>query len=360
MSKEHGKEIVNLLQILKDTSDQQISSVSCDTGKLIRLAEMHRVTYPLLVYAQQHEGVFSGEQISQLDSRCRQNAQRSLVQLHELTRMAIRLNETGIGYVCIKGPQLARMIYGREAFKESVDLDIMLVNQKDLSAIHDTLTGLGYTRSNLNNFKTACKRMIFLIAQREVHYFSRETRCAIDLHVRPGANTYLTASRFRSILSEVSLVDLEGTAIPVLPDEAYFVYLCYHGSLHQFSRLAWLQDIRAFLSLKRNLLDYEKLMIIARSLRTERGVYLAMLLLQQYFGDEIPEQLKKQIVISKRLNFLASVCHRMLLRDTGYGFTLHGRAGKLIYMMFLIKGFAGKIDLIYGIFMRFVVKRILR
>jgi hypothetical protein len=353
-------ELELLLHILKGTSDRQISPGLCNTARLIQLAETHRVVYQLLLFAQQHHDIFTGEQISHLGNLCRQGALHSLTQLQELKRIAAVLNINCIGYVCIKGPQLSRMIYGRQALKDSLDLDIMLVHEDDLMKVHSILSGLGYTRSNLNKYKGKLTRKIFLIAKREVQYFNRETRCAIDLHVRPGANTYLTAKYFNGLFSGLHTSDLEGTKVPVLSDEDYFVYLCYHGSLHQFSRLAWLMDIRAFLSLKRKVLDYRRIMAIALSLRTERSVYLAMLLLLQYFGDEIPRDIADNIRYNNRFRYLVAVCTNIIGRDPGYWMTLRGRTEKILYIMLLIKGIAGKIDWLNGIFMRFVVKRIIR
>ena len=349
-------EIAILLQIVKGDIDLQISLGSCSIDRLIQLAEMHRVVYQLLIFARQHNDIFTGEQIIQLENRCRQGALRSLTQLHELKRIAGVLNEKDIGYVCIKGPQLSRMIYGREALKESVDLDILLERAEDLMKVHTILSGLGYTHSNLNQYKGKYARKIFLIAKREVHFFNRETRCAIDLHVRPGANTYLTAKYFNGFLSDLVAADLEGTRVPVLSDEYYFVYLCYHGSLHQFSRLAWLMDIRAFLSLKREVFDYGKLLSIARSLHAERSVYLTMLLLQQLLGDEIPGDIAVNIRNNKRFRYLVSVCANMTGRDPIYWMTLIGRTEKVIYIMLLIKGMAGRIDWLYGILMRQLIK----
>lgn len=352
-------EIELLLQIVKGSALPEITESSFSAPRLIQLAERHKVVYQLLLFAQQHETLFTGEQIEKLNSRCRNMALHSLTQLHELKRIAAVFNEKGMGYLCIKGPQLSRMIYGREALKESVDLDIMLLHQEDLTEAHTILSGLGYTRSNLNRYKGKTIRKIFLIAKREVQYFNRESRCAIDLHIRPGANTYLTAKYFKDFFSDLQKIDLEGTVVPVLSDEVYFVYLCYHGALHQFSRLAWLLDIRAFLALKRDTLDYEKLLAVARSLRTERSVFLAMMLLQLYFKDEMPNALACRIRKNKRMHYLVRICAKMLSCEPGYPGSFRGRAGKIMYIMMLVKGIDGKIDWFYGIFMRFVVKRFL-
>ena len=54
------------------------------------------------------------------------------------------------------------------------------------------------------------------------------------------------------------------------------------------------------------------------------------------------------------MNALVNICRQMIGKDEGYGLSLRGRIGKLMYMMILIKGFAGKVDLLYGIFLRFL------
>ena len=117
-------EVKILLKILKGRGDQELSDDPFDAEKLIRLAEMHRVTYQLYVFAQGHPGILNDSQVEMLSDRCRKNALRSLNQLQELIRITGDFQEAGIPVVVLKGPQLARMVHGREALKESVDLDI--------------------------------------------------------------------------------------------------------------------------------------------------------------------------------------------------------------------------------------------
>jgi len=356
MSEELEKEINILLRILKGVPDQSITEESFNTDSLIRLAGMHRVSHPLLVYAQDHPGLFTPAQIESLSLHCRNNAIRSLGQLGELIRVARGLSHAGIAFVVIKGPQLARMLYGREALKESVDLDMMLVCESDLERAHLLLSGMGFTQSNLNAYPGKFSRKIFLIAKREVHYVNPVSQIHIDLHLRAGANTYLTAGRFRNFFEPLETFDVEGQPVNILLPEQYLSYLCYHGSLHQFSRIAWLMDIRAFLSVKRNILNYDKVLALALKIKAERSLFLAMILLHQYFGDQIPAVIERAITQRKRIGLLARVCRRMLTRNSDYGLTLQGRLNKLFYMMVLIKGFAGRLDLLYGIVMRMLAE----
>ncbi|HEX2394652.1 MAG TPA: nucleotidyltransferase family protein [Bacteroidales bacterium] len=351
----HNKEIKLLLEIATEPGNNAISLAGMNIQQLMQLAFRHKTVYHLHVFAHKNSHLFSKEQLKNIEERSRRSAIQSLVQLYELKKIARTLDDNGISYCCIKGPQLSRMLYGREALKESVDLDIILGKASDLQQVHELFYKLGYSVSNLNEYPGKWRRKIFLIAKREVHYYNRENNCAIDLHIRPGANTYLTEKYFKGFLTGLKTYDLEGTPIPVLQDESYFVYLCYHGALHQFSRLAWLLDIRAFLIMKETTLNFDTVHRIARSLNIERCVILALLLLEKYFGDAFISKVDYSLQ-TKLMHLLAADCYEMLRSQPGYALSLKGRYNKVIYIMKLIKGLPGKIDWFYGIFMRQVIK----
>ncbi len=345
-------EIEILLRILKGEDLSDCSRGEWDVTALTQLALRHKQAYPLLQFARQYSSLFPGDLFPQIENHCRKSAFQSLSQLNELKRIAGRLNESGIPIVVIKGPQLSRMLYGREAMKESVDLDIMLVNGNDLPTVHALLTEAGYTHSNLNDYPGKIRRKLFLIAKREVSYYNPGNRIAIDLHIRPGANTYLTESRFNDFFQRLQQYDLEGTPVTILSDEAYFVYLCYHGALHQFARLAWLADIRAFLKVKAEGMDFNKVQAIAGKWRVMNCVDLALRLIKNYFQEEyLPYALPE----SWRLKYLASCCKKVLYKKPGYGIALSGRINKTIYIGFLLEGLAARIDWLFGITMRKLV-----
>jgi hypothetical protein len=350
------KEVKTLLNILKGNGEKTWSGDPFDSEKLIRLAGIHRVTYQLYVFAQCHPGMLNTSQVEILADRCRKNALRSLEQLQELIRIAGALQQAGISVVVLKGPQLARMVHGREALKESVDLDMLLIHDTDLPKAHLLLTSAGYTQSNLNAHPGKLSRKIFLIAKREVHYFNPLNKSHIDLHARAGANTYLTDGLFRDIFKELETFDLDGQPVTIFAREQYLVYLCYHGALHQFSRLGWLMDIRAFVLAHQDVMDYRKAVSLARKNKSETCLFLAFSLLEKYFNDNVPDVLKQSMPGNNRFSYLVSSCYKMLSHEPGYGLTLAGRANKLVYMMRLLNNLPGRMDLLYGISMRFVSK----
>jgi hypothetical protein len=345
-------EIGILLRILKGIDLSDCAQGEWDAYELTKLAIHHKQAYRLLQFARQNTKLFPGELIEQIEHYCRKSAFQSLNQLNELKRIMDSLNNNGILSLVIKGPQLSRMIYGREALKDSVDLDLMLVDGNDLPAVHSLLTNSGYSRSNLNDYPGSFRRKLFLIAKREIFYYNPGLKIAIDLHIRPGANTYLTEHRFSDFFQRIKPYDLEGTSVTVLSDEAYFVYLCYHGALHQFSRLAWLMDIRAFLKLKGANMDMQEIQTIAGNWRVANCVALALQLIREYFGEEYIFFNQGPVF---RINYLASSCCNILNRNSGYGSTIPGRIAKTVYIMFLLEGMAARVDWVYGMVMRKVV-----
>ncbi len=60
---------------------------------------------------------------------------------------------------------------------------------------------------------------------------------------------------FSDVFNDLETFDLDGHPVTIFAREQYLVYLCYHGALHQFSRLGWLMDIRAFVATFRDVLD---------------------------------------------------------------------------------------------------------
>ena len=342
------KSAQNLLTLLRGDAPQPA------TDKLVSMAQLHRVSYEVWRYAQHNPGFLTKRQLEKLDAHCRTNALRALDQLLELTRLSKAFHDAGIAYASVKGQQLSRMLYGRHAQKESVDLDILLARSADLEKAHAVITSMGYTQSAISRYKGKFPRRVFLIAKREVDYFNPATQCRIDLHVRPGANTYLTAFYFRNFFMELETTMIDGYPIFIPPPEQYFAYLCYHGALHQFMRLGWLMDIRAYLEVKGKNLDYDKIWNQALNMGATRHMELTLILLRDWFGDEIPAPLKSRMKEGIRLRLLAGICRRMIAREAGYSMTLPGRIGKLFYMMVLLRGFSARFDWFYGIVVRIV------
>ena len=349
-----------LLNILNAEKSGNIKPVLTAVDKdefeqLAALSSRHKTDYYLFTYFQQFSNLVSSEQLQQLRERMTQQAVKSLQQLSELILLCKNFNQKGIHYAVIKGPHLARMLYGNAAVKVSVDLDFLMVNPGDLPHFHKVFSDAGYSCTVQKLITGNWKQRLFIAAKREVPYYNPVARCAVDLHVRPAANTLITRHFYSYFFSDLEQVPFEGITIPVLPAEKYFVYLCYHGACHQFSRLAWLLDIRNFYNQQKEKLSVEKILATARSINTERSVYLTFHLLNGLFNIEIPEKISQKISHARIIERLALGCLKAISYEKGHELTLRARYDRLVHLIRLNKGIAGKADVLLSVFMRYVV-----
>jgi hypothetical protein len=348
-------ELSILLAMLRGDHEIFNEALNFKTERIISLSVQHRVVYRLWQLARFRADLFTLSQIEGLHKKCQNTARQSLVQLVEIRRIAQAFNTAGIGYGVIKGPVLSQMLYGHEAVKESVDLDILLIQPADHAAADFELRQLGFGYSNYNPHMSRWKQRIFKAARREIFYYHKVNRCVLDLHLRPFSNTYLTRGLFADFLSEMSHADLAGIKVPAQPDDTYFLYLCYHGALHQYSRLAWLMDIRAFLQLKEQDLSYSFIVEKACKFQLIRHVQLTLHLLKECLGVSLPQPLIEVMSKSARLYLLVKYCKIIMGREEILASSFTSRIGKLLFLMLLTKGWKGRLDLCWGVILRRLV-----
>ncbi|MBN1413642.1 MAG: nucleotidyltransferase family protein [Bacteroidales bacterium] len=353
----HYRVLLHMLNLeIQGRNEPVLSFLNQDEfEKLAALSGRHKTDYYLFTYFQQFPHIVPSEQLQQLKNRMTRQAMRSLVQMNELKSLCKSLNQKGISYAVIKGPHLARMLYGNAAVKVSVDLDVLMVNPDDLACFHEVLTAIGYACVEQHLMNDTWKKRLYISAKRELHYFNRMAGCTVDLHVKPLVNTILTAHRYRDFFEDIELVAFEGIMLPVLPAEKDFVYLCYHAACHRFSRLAWLMDIRNFYVQKRDLLNEEKILSIARSLRIERTVCLAFIMLNILFNVDIPKKVKSTVGNSNLLKKLAIQCLRAISFERAEDLKFQARFDRLVFLIRLNRGFTGKADVLLSVLLRHLV-----
>ena len=350
----------DLLNIVNSVTSGSVETAIMTVDKeeynmLVALSARHKTDYYLFSYFQQNPSPALVEEQNRLREKITRQAVKSLNQLNELISLCKRLNEEGLYYAVIKGPHLARMLYGKEAVKVSVDLDIMMVNRNDLRAFHEVFLGAGYACAEQRLMTGTWKQRLFVSAKREVHYFNRKAQCAIDLHVKPLANSILTAYRYRDFFADIEQDGFEGITMPVLPTEKYFVYLCYHAACHRFSRLAWLLDIVNFYRLKKDQMDDEKILAVARSLNMERPAWLAFAMMNLLFDVEISKEINSLLNQYRPLKWMVKSCLKAIAYEKGEDLKLRARFDRMIYLIRLNKGIAGKVDVVVSVILRNIV-----
>lgn len=320
---------------------------------IIKLARYHKLSYFLIQHSRNSPQSFTPGQNEMLSRMASRISSRALIQLHELGNISTLFREAGISFVVVKGPQLASMLYGKKALKESVDLDIMLGDKSCFDDASAVLTKAGFELISMKSNLPGMLKNVYIEAKREMAFMNREKRIFVDLHLKPSPNSYFSSARFRDFLKKKEVYALEGISVPILPPEKYLVFLCHHAALHQFSRLGWINDIRSFLTVVKP--DISETIETARRTGTEISFFTAMFLINKLFAAEIPVMdLKKQERRNAEKLSCASVA--LLNRDSGFLMSFRGRLFRLRYLIKLNSNLTGKVDVFTGLFLRMLVK----
>lgn len=331
----------------------QEKSSDAFSADLIKLARYHKLTYFLIQLSRQDFQFFTEEQNEVLNRISDRISSRALMQLQELITISNLFRNAGISFVVLKGPQLSRMLYGKQALKESVDLDIMLTDKKYFAEAEKILAAAGYKQQDEQRLKTRILKNLYVEAKRQFVFLHQPKNIAVDLHLKLSPNSYLNSRKFKGFFDNIVSFDLEGCPVPILPPEKYLVFLCHHAALHQFSRLGWINDIRKFMSEVKP--DISETHRIARNTGTERSLITAILLINKIFGDNMPE-MHCEFGELRATGRLAIDTVFLLKKDTGFLISFRGRIFRLRYLLRLNRGLRGKIDVFTGLFLRTLLK----
>jgi hypothetical protein len=169
------------------------------------------------------------------------NKLRLLSYMAELCRVLKILNANEIKAVALKGPLLGQLYYDDYTQRECKDLDI-LVQEADVQKAYEILLDVGYKLSDIL-WNSPKQKAIYDKTFHHYNLYNSTTNVQIELHWR--LNTLGNDSIIKSKLSwnTLPVIHACGQAIPILPRNDMFIYLCIHGGTHQWKRLFWLVDI---------------------------------------------------------------------------------------------------------------------
>jgi hypothetical protein len=105
-----------------------------------------------------------------------------------------------------------------------------------------------------------------------------------------------------------------GVSFLILKDDALLLYLCDHGSKHQWGRIKWLGDVAALLAQERSFC-WENLLALADQLDLSRPAAQAGMLVHWLYGISLPEPLVELIMRQKRASDLACEAVKVMLRS---------------------------------------------
>jgi hypothetical protein len=257
-----------------------------DWSRVLRLAQDAGVS-GLLYRNLRQIGVENvpGAAMSELQSRFAANGIRNLALTGELLRIVRCFSSEGIQAIPFKGPTLAAIAYGDPALREFGDLDL-LVHPRDFSRAAAVLQTLGF-RPGLELSER--RREAYRRALGQVPFFNGQL-ALVELHDRLLPRSFRCDLFLEWLPQRLQTVSVLGQELTTLPMEELLLYLTAHGAKHAWSSLAAVVDVAEVLRYAPQL-QWDRLWSLARRVRGERMLQLALLLAHELLDAAVPAEI---------------------------------------------------------------------
>jgi hypothetical protein len=255
--------------------------------------------------------------LAELKNNYERSKLRSLNLVAELLRIKQAFDSEHIPVAPLKGPLLAKEIFGDVGLRASGDLDLLAPYESFITADR-TLHSLGYQLKEPVRPLTPRQWQAYAILNHHTSYYHPDKRLLLEFHWS-FANSYLMPlAATRDVMSRIRTINQFGAELSVLSPEDTVVSLLLHGSKHAWARLKWLVDIDALI--RNNIsIDWEKTVALMLSLNLERPLAQGFLMAQRTFGTSIPVAAQRAIVeIKPTANKLADEAWNTLTTDEDY------------------------------------------
>lgn len=242
------------------------------------------------------------------------NLGRNLELTGELWKILRLFAEHGIAAVPFKGPTLAVLAYGDLAWRQFNDLDV-LVDRADLARAGELLQKRGYQPEvDLS----ATREKSFLSACTALSFRRPEIRCLVELHWELSPRLLPFDLSCAEIRERPAVVYPGGKQMMTLSPEDLLLYLCAHGARHCWNRLGWIADV-SWLIRRHPRLDWIRVLENADRLRSERVLFIGLLLANELLGADLPPEVKRRAQADRAANNLAAQIVTWLLQSDSAG-----------------------------------------
>jgi hypothetical protein len=216
------------------------------------------------------------------------HAQRNLKITRGLIQVLNRLAENGVTAVSYKGPLLAAVAYGDIAFRQFVDLDI-LVRGKDLGRVRDLLSSMGYRLS----FSLTAKQERSHLQGAVEFTFAHPQRALLDVHWRFAADYLGVGPNPEEAITRRMAVKILEKTVYTLDTATNLLVVCLNGTLHMWSKLGLINDLAHLIKVQ-NRWDWPALLNRAQELGMRRQVLLGLSLAHNLLRAPVPGEITRQ------------------------------------------------------------------
>jgi hypothetical protein len=248
--------------------------------------------------------------IAQLRAEAAHNTRRVLLQIAEAARITSLLADAGIESLIIKGPVLSLLAFGDVSLRQSHDIDLMLDPTRVVEA-ERLITQAGYRRVTPKVELTQPFYDVYRHWRGQSTYYLDSLDIVLEIHWRLTSNSLLFAFDAATLRNGAQQVRVAGTTLTTFSDEALFLYLCVHGSVHVWFRLKWIADIAALLCrLRPEVID--RIASNAQTVGLHRPFHAALILAHKLMVAPVPIDILTKAREDRSATKLAIAGHRAL------------------------------------------------
>ena len=337
-----------LLCSVKDPSpaqQEEIESIiieGIDWGLFLQIVKKHRI-YTLVFHnlAKIKSVDIDKRALSALQQMNQQKVLQSVKLTAELVSLARLMNDHGIRVLSLKGPLLARNIYGDVSFRFSKDLDI-LVSEQDIERTGQLLLANGYESTGLE-VNLSPKQKAHAIKTQHHFVYKKPGGIIVELHWR---RYQFSVSQFNRLWLKRREQVLSGQIINVLSAEDEFIYLLIHGSIHGYARLRWLCDIAEIM--KKDELPWQEIIAQANEMDIMQVLVQAAILCDCLLNTRIPELLKVPTASNKLGQRMAAMAIPIIIETDEMSSSLNMHLRR--YTLLRSKGVKAKLKYFLALF----------
>ena len=291
-----------------------------DWDVFLSLVDRHRVLVPHDTLRRALGDRLPCPVYEQLKSRNAEACRQTLRQAAELVRLNMEFSAHGFEMIPLKGVMLSVQLFHDPAMRSTRDLDL-LVRPERLDEADQILRRDGYRLVSPDCELTPRRKKWLLRASHHFGYTHDQRHQLVELHWRlhqwkPEHVAELWDNCQTKTWMEAGFLTLK--------DDALLLFLCDHGSKHQWRRIKWLADVAALLAQERNL-SWDNVLALADRFDLSRPLAESGLLVHWLYGIRLPEPLVDLIARQESASDMASQSVEAMLLSEKAQFTLSVR-----------------------------------
>jgi len=248
----------------------------------------------------------------------------------EFLRLKGILDSEGITAVPFKGFWLAHEMYGNLAWRESVDIDLM-IHPEDLDAVKKIMEDRGYVPETSGSDRFS-RKMKAVSSEFNFDKYDGEQRLYhVEYHWKIGSVTDGLDISLRELAAQVTTGSMQGLSFPVFtPSATLLLAIMHHGGKDPLIKLKHVSDTAHIIERKGEDLDWEWNIRTARRYNMERPLYNAVKLASDLAGIGVPDAVVAR-VRSPQIQKLAAGRLKAMAMDPGWWHSGKYRFNSLVY-----------------------------